>query len=80
MISAPGLSGFLVFNSWDVVLDDGELRLFPGGNGDTGGMAWGSWSSTTGSFFSRILLWWMKLDLLSIRFVGWLGLACMGWL
>ena len=41
-----------------------------------GGMARGSWSSSSGSFFSRILLWWMKLEALESPFC-WLTHPCM---
>ena len=64
----------------DVVLADWKLRLFPGGNGDIRWDDLGSWSTSSGSLFSSILLWWMKLDLSSLLFVGWLILACVGWL
>ena len=37
------------------------------------------WSSSSGYYLPRILLWWIKLDLLSLPFVGLLILLCMGW-
>ena len=57
-----------------------DFAFFQEGTEIFGGMARGLWSSNLGSLFSRILLWWMKLDLLSLLSVGWLILASMGWL